>query len=541
MDLYESAMRFHANGMYDREMDCYEVMYGEDRAKTAELLKEFDRTCSDRELLYRSHRIRARDYFDDFMLTIEWYRKSEAKFWLPRRAKLMGICECLQALEDDELDELFISQPPRTGKSTLVSMFILWVMLRKPEMSNLYCSYTDSVCGAVYDGMLEFLTDPDTYGIKEVFPECRVVSTDAKDYMINVNRKKKYATLTCRSLYGTLNGACDCNGYLVGDDLVSGIEEAMNPDRLDHTWALVENDFLSRSSSDKTKRLWIGTRWAVRDPQGRRLDLLRNEEKYKSIRWREINVPALNDEDESNFEYAMGKGFTTEHYVRVRASFERNNDMASWFAQFQGVPIERSGAVFEPDQFRYYNGVLPSGTPDRVFMAVDPAWGGGDYVAAPVCFQYGNDMYVADVVYDNGDKKVTQPLLVNAAIKYGVAAMSIEATKTTEEYAQGVNEELRARGYSVNVMTSTKSFTTGIGKQQRIFDKAPDIREHMVFLESGKRSRAYERFMENVFAFKIVQNTRHVHDDAPDSLAMAIDMATFEKRGLAQIYMRRGW
>ena len=49
------------------------------------------------------------------------------------------------------------------------------------------------------------------------------------------------------------------------------------------------------------------------------------------------------------------------------------------------------------------------------------------------------------------------------------------------------------------------------------------MREHMIFRESGTRSRAYELFMQNVFSYKLLGKNKH--DDAPDSLAMAIDMA----------------
>ena len=169
---------------------------------------------------------------------------------------------------------------------------------------------------------------------------------------------------------------------------------------------------------------------------------------------------------------------------------------------------------------RFFNGVLPDGDPDRIFMAVDPAWGGGDFVASPVCVRFDKDIYVVDVVYNNGDKKITQPLVVEKAIKHNVAAMRIEATKMTAEYADGIDEELKNRGPRVNVEKSTKHYT-GNGKAQRIFDKAPDIREHFVFLEAGKRTKEYEMFMQNVYSFSI--NGKNKNDDAPDSLAMAAD------------------
>lgn len=194
--------------------------------------------------------------------------------------------------------------------------------------------------------------------------------------------------------------------------------------------------------------------------------------------------------------------------------------MASWQAQYMGEPIEREGALFTPNDLRYYNGELPEGNPDRIFMAVDPAFGGGDYVASPVCYQYGDDIYVPDVVYDNGDKKITQPLLVNMVLKHSTQAMQIEANKSTESYKEGVESKLREHNYRLNI--TSKAAPSNRAKWERIFDKAPDIKERMIFLESGKRTREYSLFMQNVFSYKIIGKNKN--DDAPDSLAMAMDM-----------------
>lgn len=205
-----------------------------------------------------------------------------------------------------------------------------------------------------------------------------------------------------------------------------------------------------------------------------------NDERFKTRRFAVINLSALDENDESQFNYDYGVGFSTEYYQQRRASFERNNDMASWAAQYMGEPIERDGALFTPDDFRYYNGELPTDVePDRIFMAVDPAFGGGDFVASPVCYQYGEDIYVHDVVYDNRDKKVTQPLLVKAVMEHNVQAMQVEANKSTESYKEGIEEELKKQGYRLNI--TTKAAPTDKAKYQRIFDKAPDIREMMIF------------------------------------------------------------
>lgn len=482
------------------------------------------------DLYYQTHLFDARFSFDSFMLFIEHKRPKEQQYWLPRRKKLLFLAQALEDLEFDRLDELFLSMPPRTGKSTLIMFFMLWVMLRDSERPNLYCSYTESVVEIFYNGLLEVLNDPYTYDWKTVFPQSLIASTNAKDKLINLDRRKRYSSITCRSLWGALNGSCDVSkgGYVVGDDLISGIEEALSKDRLDHAYFQVTNNLLARDATGTAKKLWIGTRWAQSDPIGRRIELLENDGKFNGYRWKIVCVPALNAQDESNFDYDYGIGITTEAYHKVRAGFERNNDMASWFAQYMGTPVDRVGAVFEPDDLRYYNGELPGADPDRIFMAVDPAWGGGDYVAAPVCYQYGDDFYVHDVVYNNGDKTVTWPLIVSAIENNGVQAVGVEATKATSSYTEGINERLKQKGIHINVQNSIKNWT-GTGKDQRILDKAPDIRQHMVFRDSGCRSREYERFMQNLYAFKFLQGqaARKQSDDAPDSLAQALSMAYY--------------
>lgn len=457
--------------------------------------------------------------FDAYMQYLEIDRKPEERFYLPRRAILMRYVRSLQDLADGTIRELFISCPPRVGKSTMAIFYMTWLIGRDPEHPNLYSSYSDTITKAFYNGVMEVLTDVDTYNYRQIFPKAQIVRTNAQDETIDIARKKHYPSLTCRSVYGTLNGACDAEGgIIVSDDLCSGIEEAMNKDRLVNLWEKVDNNLIPRGKGG-TRYLWIGTRWSVIDPAGIRQDLLLNDDNFKDYKWRSINIPALNDYDESNFNYKYGVGFDTKYYRQRRASFERNNDMASWYAQYMGVPYEREGTVFSTDDLMYYNGVLPEREPDRIFMAVDPAWGGGDYVAGPLCYQYGEQLYVVDVIYDNGDKERTQPKVARLLREHNATALFIECTKTTAAYAEGIDAILRKEGKRVNIQTKAASGK----KEDRIFAASPDIRNHMVFRESGKRSKEYELFMANVFSFKILGKNKN--DDAPDSLQMAISFA----------------
>lgn len=473
--------------------------------------------------------------FDSYMIALEWNRKAEQRFYLPRRKVLKQSVDAIQDLEDNKLDELFLSQPPRTGKSTLMIFAMTWKVGRDSELSNLYSAYSDKITGAFYNGCLEVINDKVTYRWSEIFHGHSLVATNGKDLTFDIDRRKHYPSVTARSIQGTLNGACDATGWLISDDFVSGIEEAMSKDRLVSLWSKVDNNFITRGKLN-AKFIWEGTRWSNSDPIGLRLEVLSREEN-SHIRYRVINIPALNENDESNFNYDYGVGFSTEYYLSRRSSFEHNQDIASWSAQYQGEPIEREGTVFAPEDMNFYNGELP---PDdmlvRKFMVVDPSFGGGDYTASPVVFQYTDgSIYVVDVVYDNGEKTVTQALIVEKIITYGIQAVRFECNKMTMSYKEEVEAKLTAKGIKINLMT--KAAPNNQSKEARIFDKAPTIRG-FYFLDENKRSKAYATFMVNVYSFRVTGHNKH--DDAPDSLAMAADFIERPANAKVEVF-RRPW
>ena len=457
--------------------------------------------------------------FEQYMLYCEIDRPPEEKFYQPRMKTLRPVVQAMQALEDNELDEIFLSMPPRVGKTTLNDFFATWEIGKHPDGSCLYSSMSDSVTKQFYLGLLEIIRDPYTYHWGKVFPNSPVVKVNAADQTVNCLRKTRYPSITCRSIEGTLNGACDCDNILIADDLCKGLEQAINKDVMAKLWARTQTDLLSRAKQG-SKKLWIGTRWSLIDPIGCRVEMLKNEPKLAHVRWKEILLPALDEHDESNFNWKYGIGFDTQTFQGIRAGYERNNDMASWNAVYQQQPIEREGSLFASGDMRFYNGVLPEGEPARKFMAVDPAFGGSDFTAAPVCYQYDNDIYVVDVVYTDGDKRESIPALAKAVQKWHVGTMQIEANKMTEGYA----EELQSfmRNNNVYCTVTTKPAPNNVSKEQRIFDRAPEIRESFLFLENGLRPKHYQQFMDNVFSFTIMK--RNKHDDAPDSLAMAASM-----------------
>lgn len=482
---------------------------------------------------YELLKIESYHVFESFMLYMEKKRYYKERFYQPRENPLRQVAQLIQDLYDDKLDEGMIFCPGRIGKTQIVKFGNLWFGSLRPERSNLYSAYSDKITGGFYDGTIELITDP-TYTYAEIFPqnlEKRLI-TDGKDLTIDIIRKKTYPTFTMRSIYGTLNGACDCDGLGIYDDLFSGIDEALSEDRQNTVWGKFDNNYIPRIKPGKAKLLGIGTRWAPRDVQGRRLDLLRNDPEYADIRHREIIIPALDENGESNFDYPYKLGFSTLDYKRRMASFENNDDMASWFAQYQQEPIERKGQMFNIDTMNFFNPKEIDGMrPDRIFAANDPAYGGGDFVSMPICYEIDGAHYVVDVVYNDGEKDVTIPEVARRIedhldkFKNKTAEVHFEETKTTSSYRIACEKIWKEEGYPVN--TSHDPADNKTAKMDRIKNHAPDIRK-LYFVDIKHQTKEYRKYFQNILS--CTYEGKMKHDDGIDSTAQLCDMIYDSRR-----------
>lgn len=471
--------------------------------------------------------------FESFMLYMEKKRYYKERFYQPRINPLRQVAQLIQDLYDDKLDEGMVFCPGRIGKTQIVKMGNLWFGSNRPERSNLYSAYSDKITSGFYDGTNELITDP-TYTYLELYPnnvEKRPI-TDGKDLTIDLVRKKTYPTFTMRSIYGTLNGACDCDGLGIYDDLFSGIDEALSEDRQNTVWGKFDNNFMPRIKPGKAKLLGIGTRWAPRDVQGRRLELLSNDTEYADIRHREIIIPALNENNESNFDYPYKLGYSTLDYKRRMASFESNDDMASWLAQYQQEPIERKGQMFNVDNMNFFNPAEIEGVrPDRIFAANDPAYGGGDFVSMPICYEIDGEFYVTDVVYNDGDKEITIPEVTSRMESHldkftnKTAEVHFEETKTTKAYREECEKIWKADGYAINASHDPADNKTA--KMDRIKNHAPDIRK-LHFVDMRYQTKEYRKYFQNILS--CTYDGKMKHDDGVDSTAQLCDMIYGNKR-----------
>lgn len=447
--------------------------------------------------------------FHLYLLAVEWKRDPDRKFYPPRRRVLKTLVDDLQDLADGKLDFLGVSLPPRVGKSTLCIFYMTWMMGRKPNVANVMSGHSDKLTDGFYRELLSIIKDTAQYDWTLIFPNVPIADTSAKNETIDLNHTKRFPTMTCRSIGGTLTGAVEIGsgGVLYCDDLIEDLEESLNPARLEAKYNAYLNQLKDRKKLGALE-LMVGTRWNVFDPLGRIQDQYGGNKRY---RFRVI--PALNENDESNFNYDYGVGFDTAYYRDMRESI----DNATWNAKYQGTPYIREGLLFPEDELLTYNGVLPDGDPEKLVVC-DVAWGGGDSLSMPIVYKFGEDVYIHDVVFNKGDKSATYPVVIGRIKLHRPHKARFEANNGGHEYADNVDRELRKDGIHLHVFSKKAPSTQS--KLARIIQFAPDIKK-FYFLAAKYRSKEYRDFMREVTTF--VQTGKNPHDDAPDSLAMVAD------------------
>ena len=447
--------------------------------------------------------------FQAYCMYIEWNRANDKRFYLPRRKQLLQVVKALQRLADDELDLLAVSMPPGTGKSTLAIFFLTWLAGRNPEKPILGGSHSNAFLRGVYDECLRIMDAQGDYLWHDVFPKVQIIKTNAQDMMIDLGedkrKGKRFATLEFSSIGSGNAGKVRAENLLYCDDLVSDIQQAMSKDRLDTLWTQYSTDLRQRKIGN-AKELHIATRWSLVDIIGRLEALYDGNDRAEFI-----VMPALDENDESNFDYGNSAGFTTQFYHEQRDAM----DDASWRALYMNQPIEREGQLYNEDELRRYF-ELPDRTPDAILFVCDTKDKGTDYCVMPICYQYGNDFYCEDVVCDNSNPEVVEARLVSKLLQHKAQMGQFESNSAGGKVAEKVQKEVKERG---GIAKITTKYTTS-NKETRIIVASPWVKEHVLFKDSSiiKKDKEYRKMLNQLCSYTMAG--RNKNDDVCDAWSM---------------------
>ncbi len=465
-----------------------------------------------------------------FIYYMERKRKSDKRFYYPRRNTLNFVLNDLTEFENGKFHFYGLSMPPRTGKSTLCIFFLNWVMMKRPNSHNAMCGHSGVLSKGFFKETCNFITSEE-YCFKELYefwhPEAKLVqSKSAEDCTINLDKPDRFSTLTCRGIDGTWTGAVDVSndGYLYVDDLVRDREESMSMQRMENLYQEYQNKVLDRKNSE-SRELQVGTLWSINDPLERTRVLFQDDEDYRFRR-----IPALDEKDHSNFNYDIN-GFTDKYYLNLR----KRLDKAEWEAKYQQRPFVREGLLFPTEELRYFDGMIPDDARDSTTVAViDPAFGGGDSLSMPICRDYGlKERYIIDWVFDTGTQNRTVPKIVNKIIQHYITRLRIERNSGGQLLADSIKQEMAKQG-CIHCKVELVGAPVKMSKEDKISAYSDFVKDHFIFLLPNihaskgvfvyRRSVEYQRAMDEMCMFSA--QGKQPHDDASDAitqLAMMFD------------------
>lgn len=473
-----------------------------------ELLRQNNTSTQELEAFWYTLQLEAEHLFDSFLLFVERKRSFRSQFYLPRREILWkhGVIQSMQALEDDKLDLLALSMPPGTAKTTLEKFFAAWVIGRHIADYSLFYSHSDDITRMFYDGVLDITTNDKEYNYSQCWLVKPVIlyGVNAKRQTINFNTYKPFSSLQCTSVGAKNAGKVRCNRFLYCDDLIGGIEEALNKNQLDKLWEKYSVDARQRML-EGCKEIHIATRWSVHDVIGRLQNIHADNERAKFI-----NIPALDEHGQSNFKYRFN-GFKTKFFKEQQAIMEE----MSFNALYMGQPIEREGLLYNKDEMRYYT-ELPNKEPDAIIGVCDTKAKGTDYMFLPCLYQYDNDYYLVDCVCDDTTNYTRQyNKLTDIIVNNKMQQVEFESNAGGDRVAFEVAKMVKNRGWDCNI--TTKPTTTN--KETRIITYSDWVKKNILFKDPELYAKKSDYGQMMYWLFGYTQTGKNPHDDVPDGLA----------------------
>lgn len=449
---------------------------------------------------------------DSYFRYLEKNREPKERFYMPRRKQFMkiGLVDALQGMIDDKYDILCISLIPGAGKTTIEKFFASAVIGWFPKDFNLFYSHSGDITRMFYDGMLDIVTNPDEYTWHDIFPKLSVTKTDAKMEQFNVSKYKPFPSMQCTSVGSKNAGKVRASKFLLVDDMIGGIEEALNPMVLDKLWDKYAVDARQRKIQDtdghNCKEIHIATRWSVHDVIGRIQNMYVGNKRVKVIAVPDVDPVT----GESNFDYEYG-GFTKEFFEDQQLLM----DEISYKCLYKQEPIEREGLLFPDDKIRRYLN-LPHGEPEIITGQCDTKGKGTDYFVLPVFQKYGDDYYCIDCVCDNtADYERQYENAANVLVNNEVQECEFERNAGGDRVAMEVNKRVELKGWVCNITDKPSESN----KEAKIFQCSNWILQHVIFKDSSlyKPNEPYGVMMSLLKQYSV--SGKKQLDDVPDVLA----------------------
>lgn len=450
---------------------------------------------------------------DSYLIYLEKNRNPKKRFYLPKRAQFhkFGLIEAYQGLIDDKYDIICISMIPGSGKTTLLKFFNSAVIGWYPNDYNLFYSHSGDITRMYYDGVLDIVQNTTEYLWSDIFSGLSVTSTNAKMGQFNVGAYKPFPSLQTASVGSENAGKVRASKFLLIDDLIGKLEEALNKCYLDKLWSAYTVDARQRKTMDSNdnpcKEVIQATRWATQDPIGRIIQIYGDNPRVKII-----SMPDIDEQTgQSNFDYKYG-GFTVAFFKDQALLM----DDISYKCLYKQQPIEREGLLYQEDEVLRYD-KLPDGVPEEITGQCDHKDKGIDFMFMFCAKKYGDKYYIDDCVCNrNPDYEIQYESLTDLIVNNQMQNAQFESNQGGGRVALEVNNRVTAKGWICNIT----DVPTETNKEARIYQCANWIKKHCVFKDKKLYAPKsdYATMMAQLFSYTVAG--KNANDDIPDCFSL---------------------
>ena len=272
-----------------------------------------------------------------YLTPYEIYRKLTVKDSIPAvHVKQISDTLIHVTLNDDYYNRLCVSQPPRTAKSSLITLsYPFWLILNNPDTNIVIVNNTQTLAENFGIRLRQLFID-----YQELLALNNIRLSDTKHsnsfFMFETLDGKLYdGSIKLMGTGGTLTGQ-DVD-ILICDDLIKGFSD-VTPTLLDKKIEWFKSIILQRLEPH-SKLIVLGTRWASNDVIGYLQDTQPTDYKF-------INLTALN-EDETDCIW--------NNRYDVKFFQDRRQEMGErlFEALYQQKPLDSTGNYFNLDYVRF--------------------------------------------------------------------------------------------------------------------------------------------------------------------------------------------
>lgn len=289
-------------------------------------------------------------------------------------------------LDDTKKDRLCIVQPPRTSKSSLITLsFPFWLILMNPELNILIVTYNDKLANRFGTRLRQvFLENEDLLASRDIYLS---KAEHAKaSFSFENSKGELLGSINLVGTGGTITGT-DVD-IAICDDLIKGFKDTTNR-LLDDLYEWFKEILIPRLEPH-SKLFVLGTRWHTQDIIGRLKE--NHADKYDFI-----ELKALNEDGTC----IWPNKYTPEFFE------ERRKEVGDrvFEAEYQGQPLDETGDFFNMDNIIFeeeFNSKNPliigkCRSWDFAYSDEDPGKD-NDYTASCKMYRLSDDTYyVTDI------------------------------------------------------------------------------------------------------------------------------------------------